>query len=52
MTDNKPSFTSAQLNSFAQRCGLTLHYADPRHRNSKQTSWKGTFYINRISSMH
>jgi len=31
MTDNEPSFTSVQFKSFAQRCGLTLHYADPRH---------------------
>jgi len=31
MTDNEPSFTSAQFKSFAQRWGLTLHYADPRH---------------------
>jgi len=31
MTDNEPSFTSAKLKSFALRCGLTLHYADPRH---------------------
>jgi len=31
MTDNVPSFTSAQFKSFAQRCGLTLHYADPMH---------------------
>jgi len=30
MTDNEPSFTSSQFISFAQRCGLTLHYADPR----------------------
>ncbi len=29
MTDNEPSFTSAvQFKSFAQRCGLTLHFAD------------------------
>jgi len=28
MTDNEPSFTSAQIKSFAQRCGLTLHFAD------------------------
>ncbi len=34
MTDNEPSFTSAQFKSFAQRCGLTLHYADPRHSTS------------------
>jgi len=31
MTDNEPSFTSAQFKSFAHRCGLTLHFADPRH---------------------
>ncbi len=34
MTDNEPSFTSAQFKSFAQRCGLTLHFADPRHSTS------------------
>jgi len=34
MTDNEQSFTSAQFKSFAQRCGLTLHYADPRHSTS------------------
>jgi len=34
MTDNEPSFTSAPFKSFVQRCGLTLHYADPRHSNS------------------
>jgi len=34
MTDNEPSFTSAQFKSVAQRCGLTLHYADPRHSTS------------------
>jgi len=34
MTDNEPSFTSAQFKSFAQRCGLTLHYADPMHSTS------------------
>jgi len=31
VTNNEPSFTSAQFKSFPQRCGLTLHYADPRH---------------------
>jgi len=31
MTDSEPSFTSAQLRL---RCGLTLHYADPRHSTS------------------
>ncbi len=34
MTDNKPRFSSAQVKSFAQRCGLTLHFADPRHSTS------------------
>jgi len=34
MTDNEPSFTSAQFKSFAQRCDITLHYADPRHSTS------------------
>jgi len=34
MTGNEPSFTSAQFKSFAQRCVLTLHYADPRHSTS------------------
>ncbi len=34
MTDNEPSFTSAKFKSFAQRCGLTLHFADPRHSTS------------------
>jgi len=34
MTDNEPSFTSAQCKSFAQRCGLTLHFADPRPSTS------------------
>jgi len=34
MTDNEPSFTSSQSKSFAQRWGLTLHYADPRHSTS------------------
>jgi len=34
MTDNEPSFGLAQFKSFAQRCGLTLHYADPRHSTS------------------
>ncbi len=34
MTDNEPSFTSVQFKSFAQRCGLTLHFADPRHSTS------------------
>jgi len=31
MTDNEPSFTSAQFKSLAQRCGLTLYFAHPRH---------------------
>jgi len=30
-TDNEPSFTSAQFKSFAQRCGLTLHFAKNLH---------------------
>jgi len=34
MTDNEPSFTSAQFKSFAERCGLTLYYADSRHSTS------------------
>jgi len=34
MTDNEPSLTSAQFKFFAQRCGLTLHFADPRHSTS------------------
>jgi len=34
MTDNKPSLPSAQFKSFEQRCGLTLHYADPRPSTS------------------
>ncbi len=34
MTDSEPSFTSVQFKSFAQRCGLTLHFADPRHSTS------------------
>jgi len=34
MTDIEPSFTSAQFKSVEQRCGLTLHYADPRHSTS------------------
>ncbi len=38
MTDNKPRFSSAQVKSFAQRCGLTLHFADPRHQYLERTS--------------
>jgi len=34
MTDNEQSFTSAQFKSFAEWCGLTLHFADPRHNTS------------------
>ncbi len=34
MTDSEPSSTSVQFKSFAQRCGLTLHFADPRHSTS------------------
>jgi len=34
MTDNEPSFSSAQFKSFIQICGLTLHYADQRHSTS------------------
>jgi len=31
MTDNEPSFTSAQFKSFLQRSGISIHYPDPRH---------------------
>jgi len=48
MTDNEPSFTSVQFKSFA----LTLHFADPRHQYLERTSRKGTFNINRISSLY
>ncbi|XP_033241581.1 uncharacterized protein [Drosophila pseudoobscura] len=34
MTDNEPSFTSAQFRSFIQRSNLTIYYADPRHSTS------------------
>jgi len=34
MTDNEPSFTSTQFKSFAQRCGINFHFADPRHSTS------------------
>ncbi len=34
MTDNEPSFTSAQFKPFARRCGLTLHFADSGHSRS------------------
>jgi len=30
MMDNEPSFSSTQLKSFAQRCGINLYFADPR----------------------
>ncbi len=31
MTDNEPSFTSAQFKSFLKRSGISIHYSDPRH---------------------
>ncbi len=34
MTDNEPSFTSAQFRSFISRSGLVIHFADPRHSTS------------------
>lgn len=34
MTDNEPSFTSAQFRSFISKSGLTIHFADPRHCTS------------------
>ncbi len=35
MTDNEPNFTSVQFKSFAQRCGLTLNFADTVPRTDK-----------------
>jgi len=34
MMDNEPSFSSTQFKSFAQRCGINLYFADPRHSTS------------------
>jgi len=31
MMNNEPSFSSTQFKSFAQRCGMNLYFADPRH---------------------
>jgi len=49
MTDNKQGFTSTQFQSFAQRCRLTLHR--PEAQYFIRTGWKGTFAINKISSL-
>jgi len=34
MIDNEPSFSSTQFKFFAQRCGIYLYFADPRHSTS------------------
>jgi len=34
MMDNGPSFSSTQFKSFAQRCGINLCFAVPRHSTS------------------
>jgi len=34
MIDNEPSFSSTQFKFFAQRCGINLYFADPRHSTS------------------
>jgi len=34
MMDNELSFSSTQFKSFAQRCGINLYFADPRHSTS------------------
>jgi len=34
MMDNEPSFSLTQFKSFAQRCGINLYFADPRHSTS------------------
>jgi len=34
MMDNEPGFSSTQFKSFAQRCGINLYFADPRHSTS------------------
>jgi len=34
MMDNEPSVSSTQFKSFAQRCGINLYFADPRHSTS------------------
>jgi len=38
MIDNKPSFSSSQFKSFAQRNGISLFFADPRHSSSNGQS--------------
>jgi len=34
MIDNEPSFSSSQFKPFAQRNGISLFFADPRHSTS------------------
>jgi len=49
MIDNDPSFSSSQFKSFAQRHGISLFLADPRHSTSNGQIEKAHYTLTEIA---